>query len=87
MQAPFTDLLFRITIDSRSVGPFPPTYKENYQYFHSITVDHISYTEIHHTRERGEIVDWVDSWIINAHARHQTTPNESSSWTRMGRPS
>jgi hypothetical protein len=56
---PTTSLLSRITIDS--VGPFPPTYRDNYQYFHTITVDHISYTEIHHTRERGEIVDWVDS--------------------------
>ena len=63
-----TELLSRVTIDS--VGPFPPTHKDNYQYFHTITVDHISYTEIKHTCERGEIVDWVDSWVLHAHALH-----------------
>jgi hypothetical protein len=63
-----TDILSRVTIDS--VGPFPPTHKDNFQYFHTITVDHISYTEIHHTRERGEVVAWIESWVKNAHALH-----------------
>ena len=33
-------------------------------------MDHISYTDINHTRERGEVVAWIESWVKHAHALH-----------------
>ena len=66
--APTTQLLGRVFFDS--VGPFPASHQDGFQYFHTAHVPHIGYTEIKHPVNRGEIAEWVNYWIENTHARH-----------------